>query len=74
MVSISAKDAARTYPGHKETLLKDYLPYLLGALIAFAISSLLTLQETPQLMLFALLPAVGGALAERLSRHRADRF
>ncbi|MBX4931328.1 hypothetical protein [Rhizobium bangladeshense] len=54
--------------------MKDYLPYLLGALIAFAISSLLTLQETPQLMLFALLPAVGGALAERLSRHRADRF
>ncbi len=65
-------------PGNTETLLKDYLPYLLGALvgalIAFAISSLLALQETPQLMLFALLPAVGGALAERLSPHRADRF
>ena len=59
-----------------ETLLKDYLPYLLGTLagtlFAFAISSLLTLQDTPQLMLLALLPAVGGALAERLSRHMSD--
>ncbi|MBX4870650.1 hypothetical protein HJA87_13335 [Rhizobium bangladeshense] len=56
--------------------MKDYLPYLLGALagtlFAFSISSLLTLQETPQLMLSALLPAVGGALVERHSRHMSD--
>jgi hypothetical protein len=40
--------------------LKDYLPYAAGALagllVAFLMSGLLALTETPQLVLFALLP------------------
>ena len=54
-----------------EALLKAYLPYLIGTsiglLVAFIISGLLTLQGTAQLMLFALLPAIGGAVVEGVS-------
>jgi hypothetical protein len=54
--------------------LKDYLPYaagvLAGLLVAFLMSGLLALTETPQLVLFALLPAVGGAIAERVCHRR----
>ncbi|WP_454853987.1 hypothetical protein [Rhizobium binxianense] len=57
-----------------EAPLKDYLPYLAGALAgavaAFLLSGLLTLAETPQLLLFGLLPAVGGAVVERIARRR----
>lgn len=56
--------------------MKDYLPYAAGALagllVAFLISRLLMLSETPQLMLFALLPALGGALVERVCRRRPN--
>ncbi|MCH4545987.1 hypothetical protein MK632_09400 [Rhizobium changzhiense] len=56
--------------------MKDYLPYAAGALagllVAFLISRLLMLSETPQLMLFALLPAVGGALVERVCHRRPN--
>ncbi|MBX4863393.1 hypothetical protein G9X64_16655 [Rhizobium sophorae] len=56
--------------------MKDYLPYaagvLAGLLVAFLISRLLMLSETPQLMLFALLPALGGALVERVCRRRPN--
>ena len=58
--------------------MKDYLPYLAGALagvlIALTISALLTLQGTPQLILFALLPAIGGAIFERVLQHRSDKL
>ncbi|EJJ27248.1 hypothetical protein [Rhizobium sp. CF142] len=58
--------------------MKDYLPYLVGALagmlIAILLSSLLTLTGTPQLILFALLPVVGGAVAERVSQRRSGNF
>ncbi|MGR8961722.1 hypothetical protein ACU8MP_12905 [Rhizobium leguminosarum] len=51
--------------------MKDYLPYAAGALagllVAFLMSGLLGLTETPQLVLFALLPAVGGAVVERVA-------
>ena len=61
--------------------MKDYLPYLVGALagmlIAILLSSLLMLTGTPQLILFALLPVVGGhrahlaeqALLQTLAHH-----
>ncbi|MBY3176702.1 hypothetical protein HFO27_19025 [Rhizobium leguminosarum] len=56
--------------------MKDYLPYAAGALagllVALLMSGLLALTETPQLMLFALLPAVGGALVERVCRRRPN--
>ncbi|MBA5802740.1 hypothetical protein [Rhizobium changzhiense] len=56
--------------------MKDYLPYAAGALagllVAFLISRLLMLSETPQLILFALLPAVGGALVERVCHRRPN--
>ncbi|MEH7877463.1 hypothetical protein V7798_08140 [Rhizobium laguerreae] len=56
--------------------MKDYLPYpagvLAGLLVAFLMSGLSALTETPQLMLFALLPAVGGALVERVCRRRPN--
>ncbi|MEZ2132129.1 MULTISPECIES: hypothetical protein [unclassified Sinorhizobium] len=55
--------------------MKDYLPYLVGGLAgllaAFLLSSLLTLRGTPQLILFALLPAIGGAVVERISQLRS---
>jgi len=61
-----------------EALLKGYLPYLVGTLagllLALTISGQLTLQGTPQLMLFALLPAIGGAIAERVSERRSGKF
>lgn len=61
-----------------EALLKDYLPYLVGTLagllVAFTISGLLALQGTPELILFALLPAVGGAIVERVSQRRSDKL
>lgn len=57
--------------------MKDYLPYmagtLAGLLVAFAVSGLLALQGTPQLMLFALLPAAAGGIVERVLPHRSDR-
>jgi hypothetical protein len=40
-------------------------------LVAIFLSSLLTLTGTPQLVLFALLPVVGGAVAERVSQRRS---
>jgi hypothetical protein len=56
--------------------LTDYLRYAAGALagllVAFLMSGLLALTETPQLVLFALLPAVGGAIAERVCRRRPN--
>ncbi|MBY5570035.1 hypothetical protein HFO55_22725 [Rhizobium leguminosarum] len=56
--------------------MKDYLPYaagvLAGLLVALLMSGLLAPTETPQLMLFALLPAVGGALVERVCRRRPN--
>lgn len=65
----------RLKPDKTEALLKDYLPYLGGALagmlIAIFLSSLLTLTGTPQLILFALMPAVGGAVAERVVQRRS---
>ncbi|MBB3657254.1 hypothetical protein FHX15_002486 [Rhizobium sp. BK650] len=55
--------------------MKDYLPYLAGGLagmlVAILRSSLLTLTGTPQLVLFALLPAAGGAVIERLVQRRS---
>lgn len=60
-----------------EARLKDYLPYLVGTLtgvlVALIISALLTLQGTSQLMLFALLPAIGGAIVERVSQRRSRK-
>ena len=60
-----------------EARLKDYLPYLAGALLgvlaALLISGLLTLQGTAQLMLFALLPAFGGAIVERAFQRRSGK-
>ncbi|MGO7180401.1 hypothetical protein ACCT14_00040 [Rhizobium brockwellii] len=54
----------------------DYLRYAAGALagllVAFLMSGLLALTETPQLVLFALLPAVGGALVERVCHRRPN--
>ena len=62
-------------PDKTETLLKGYLPYLIGGLagmlVAILLSSLLTLTGTPQLILFALLPAAGGAVAERVVQRRS---
>jgi len=56
--------------------LKDYLPYAAGALagllVALLVSGLLTLTGTPQLVLFALLPAVGGAVVERVCHRRPN--
>ncbi|MBY3089744.1 hypothetical protein HFO72_02675 [Rhizobium laguerreae] len=56
--------------------MKDYIPYaagvLAGLLVAFLMSGLLALTETPQLLLFALLPAVGGALVDRVCRRRPN--
>ena len=56
--------------------MKDYLPYAAGALagllVALLTSGLLTLTGTPQLVLFALLPAVGGAVVERVWHRRPD--
>ncbi|MGO7516294.1 hypothetical protein ACCT21_03410 [Rhizobium brockwellii] len=56
--------------------LTDYLRYAAGALagllVAFLMSGLLALTETPQLVLFALLPAVGGALVERVCHRRPN--
>ncbi|MBY5365249.1 hypothetical protein HFO91_26665 [Rhizobium leguminosarum] len=56
--------------------MKDYLPYAAGALagllVAFLLSSLLALTETPQLILFASLTAIGGALVERICRRRPN--
>lgn len=55
--------------------MKDYLPYLVGALagmlVAILLSSLLTLTGTPQLILFAVLPVAGGAVIERLVQRRS---
>ncbi|MBB3408920.1 putative membrane protein [Rhizobium sp. BK316] len=55
--------------------MKDYLPYLVGALagvlVAILLSSLLTLTGTPQLILFALLPVAGGAVVERFVQRRS---
>lgn len=55
--------------------MKGYLPYLVGALagmlIAILLSNLLMLTGTPQLILFALLPVVGGAIVERVSQRRS---
>ncbi|MBB3311089.1 hypothetical protein FHT78_002833 [Rhizobium sp. BK196] len=42
-----------------------------GMLVAILLSSLLTLTGTPQLILFALLPAAGGAVAERVVQRRS---
>ncbi|WP_167377023.1 hypothetical protein [Rhizobium aegyptiacum] len=57
--------------------MKDYLPYLIGALMgvlaALIISGMLTLPGTPQLMLFALLPVLGGAIVERTFNRRSAK-
>ncbi|UVD58379.1 hypothetical protein NE852_09390 [Rhizobium sp. Pop5] len=56
--------------------MKGYLPYLVGTLagllVALTLSGLLTLQGIPQLMLFALLPAAGGAVVERVFQRKSD--
>ena len=55
--------------------MKDYLPYLVGALVgvlvAILLSSLLALTGTLQLILFALLPVAGGAVVERAAQRRS---
>lgn len=65
----------RLKPDKTEALLKDYLPYLVGALagvlVAILLSGQLMLTGTPQLILFALLPVVGGAVAERVVQRRS---
>ncbi|WP_190233652.1 hypothetical protein [Rhizobium sp. R339] len=57
--------------------MKEYLPYLIGALIgmlaALLISGVLALQGTPQIMLFALLPVFGGAVVERAFQRRSGK-
>ncbi|GLK83579.1 hypothetical protein GCM10017653_16480 [Ancylobacter defluvii] len=49
---------------------RGYGPYIAGAalglVVALALSAGLGLSGTPQLLLFAVLPALGGAVAERL--------
>ena len=56
--------------------MKDYLPYvvgaLLGALLAYIVSSIFALQGTPQLLAFGFLPALGGAVAERISNSETE--
>jgi hypothetical protein len=48
---------------------RSYLPYVLGAalgpLVAFILSAIFGVGGTPQLLLFGLLPAIGGAICER---------
>ncbi|MBB3460102.1 hypothetical protein [Rhizobium sp. BK377] len=55
--------------------MKGYLPYLIGGLagmlVAILLSSLLALTGTPQLIVFALLPAAGGAVLEHLVQRRS---
>ncbi|MBS7587897.1 hypothetical protein [Ancylobacter defluvii] len=50
--------------------MRGYGPYIAGAalglVVALALSAGLGLSGTPQLLLFAVLPALGGAVAERL--------
>jgi hypothetical protein len=50
-------------------LVRDYLPYVLGAalglLAAFVLSAVFGIGGTVQLLLFGMLPAVGGAICER---------
>ena len=54
----------------------DYLPYAAGALagllVALLRSGLVTLTGTPQIALFALLPAACGAVVERIYYRRPD--
>ena len=53
---------------------RGYRPYIAGAalglVVALALSAGLGLSGTPQLLLFAVLPALGGAVAERLADAR----
>ncbi|GAB4071833.1 hypothetical protein KHC28_00615 [Ancylobacter sonchi] len=52
-----------------------YGPYVVGVIagliVALALSAALAINGTPQLLLFGLLPALGGAVAERV--HAARR-
>ena len=52
--------------------LKAYLPYIIGGLLgflaAFFLSALLSINGTPQLIVFGLLPALGGATCERVAQ------
>ncbi|RWP49507.1 hypothetical protein [Mesorhizobium sp.] len=49
---------------------RSYLPYVLGAalglLAAFILSAIFGVGGTAQLLLFGLLPAIGGATCERI--------
>jgi hypothetical protein len=49
---------------------RSYLPYVLGAalglLVAFILSAIFGVGGTAQLLLFGLLPAIGGATCERI--------
>ncbi|MEI8698865.1 MAG: hypothetical protein EOR99_18580 [Mesorhizobium sp.] len=51
-------------------LVRSYLPYVLGAalglLAAFILSAIFGVGGTAQLLLFGLLPAIGGATCERI--------
>ncbi|MDX8443669.1 hypothetical protein [Mesorhizobium australafricanum] len=50
--------------------MRDYLPYVLGAalglLVAFLLVGAFAIGGTAQLLLFGLLPAIGGAVCERV--------
>ncbi|WP_226622967.1 hypothetical protein [Brucella anthropi] len=57
--------------------MKSYLPYvigaLLGALVAFLLSALLTLDGALQLVVYGCLPALGGALVERYAQRNSHK-
>lgn len=49
--------------------MRGYLPYILGAALglvaAFILAAIFGIGGTPQLLLFGVLPALGGAICER---------
>jgi hypothetical protein len=55
-------------------MLRSYLPYIsgciLGLLLAFVISYAFSFEGTPQLILFGLMPGIGGGLFERMTQRR----
>ena len=57
--------------------LKAYLSYIVGGLVgllaAFLLSALLSINGTPQLILFGILPALGGALGDRFAQRSSRK-
>jgi hypothetical protein len=55
-------------------LVLNYLPYFLGAvlglLLAFILSAIFAIEGTAQLLVFGSLPAIGGAVCERIVASR----